>query len=63
MKLYTIGFTRKSAEEFFNILRHNNVKKVIDVRLNNTSQLAGFTKGKDLEFFLQELGGIKYREY
>lgn len=60
MKLYTIGFTKKSAEEFFNLLRSNNVKHLIDVRLNNTSQLAGFSKGNDLGFFLKEICGIGY---
>ena len=49
--LYTIGFTKKSAEQFFDLLRDNGVKQLVDVRINNTSQLAGFAKGKDLEFF------------
>lgn len=60
MKLYTIGFTKKSAEEFFYILKKNNVKKILDIRLNNSSQLAGFTKGNDLNYFLKEICGIKY---
>ena len=51
--LYTIGFTKKSAELFFNLLRDNNVKKLVDVRISNSSQLAGFAKGKDLEFFVK----------
>lgn len=50
--LYTIGFTRKSAEEFFHILKHNKIELVADVRLNNRGQLAGFTKEKDFIFFL-----------
>lgn len=60
MKLYTIGFTKKSASAFFGLLRDANVRKVADVRLNNTSQLAGFSKRDDLAFFLRELGGIEY---
>lgn len=51
MKLYTIGFTQKNARTFFNLLRDNNVKTVVDIRLNNTSQLAAFAKGEDLKFF------------
>lgn len=60
MKIYTLGFTKKSAAEFFKILRENKIEQIIDVRLNNTSQLAGFTKKKDLEYFLHELGPIEY---
>lgn len=51
MKLYTIGFTQKNARTFFNLVRDNNVKTVVDIRLNNTSQLAAFAKGEDLKFF------------
>ncbi len=58
--LYTIGFAKKSAEEFFEILEHSQVKTLIDVRLNNVSQLAGFTKKNDLKYFLNELCGIEY---
>lgn len=58
--IYTIGFTKKSAETFFNFLRHSNVKTLIDVRLNNVSQLAGFAKRDDLKFFLNELCGADY---
>ncbi|HKK07585.1 MAG TPA: DUF488 domain-containing protein [Gemmatimonadota bacterium] len=58
--LYTIGFTKKSAETFFGLLREAGVRRVIDVRLNNTSQLAAFAKKDDLAFFLGELGGIEY---
>ena len=60
MKVYTIGFTQKSAKQFFDLLRQANVKRVVDVRLNNTGQLAGFAKKDDLVFFLRELGGIDY---
>lgn len=58
--LFTIGFAKKTAREFFATLKHNQVKTVIDVRLNNVSQLAGFTKKNDLEFFLKELCDIEY---
>ncbi len=58
--LYTIGFAKKSAEEFFTILKQNQIKTLIDVRLNNVSQLAGFTKKKDLQYFLQEICDIEY---
>jgi len=58
--LYTIGFTKKSAEEFFALLGEAGVKRVLDVRLNNVSQLAGFAKKDDLEFFLREVAGIEY---
>jgi uncharacterized protein (DUF488 family) len=60
IKLYTIGFTEKSAESFFALLRNNGVKKVVDTRINNVSQLAGFAKGADLKFFLGEMGNISY---
>jgi uncharacterized protein (DUF488 family) len=60
MEIYTIGFTKKKAEEFFGALRKAGIKRLIDVRLNNTSQLAGFTKRDDLQFFLKEICGIDY---
>lgn len=47
----TIGFTKKTAEEFFGLIRESGAKRVVDVRLNNVSQLAGFAKKKDLQFF------------
>lgn len=59
-KIYTIGFTKKSAETFFTILIDKGVSKIIDVRLNNVSQLAGFTKMNDLKYFLKSIGGIEY---
>ncbi len=59
-KLYTIGFTKKKAEDFFEILKSNNIEKIIDIRLNNTSQLAGFSKYPDIEFFLNEILNVKY---
>jgi uncharacterized protein (DUF488 family) len=60
MKLYTIGFTKKSAEQFFEGLRSSGTKRVVDVRLNNVSQLAGFTKKADLAYFLDKVCGIGY---
>lgn len=60
MKIYTIGFTQKNAEEFFHLLRKADLKRVVDVRLNNSGQLAGFAKQQDLKFFLRELCGIDY---
>ena len=59
-KIFTIGFTRKTAEEFFGLLEDNGVTKVIDVRLNNTSQILGFTKWYDLKYFLHKILGAEY---
>jgi len=58
--IYTTGFTKKTAAEFFGALRRAGIKRLIDVRLNNTSQLAGFAKQQDLPFFLHELCGAEY---
>ena len=60
MNIYTIGFTRKGAEEFFGTLRSAGIKNVIDIRLQNTSQLAGFTKKEDLPYFLAEILAADY---
>jgi uncharacterized protein (DUF488 family) len=60
VEIYTIGFTKKNAKEFFSALRGAGIRRLIDVRLNNTSQLAGFAKRDDLEFFLRELCGAEY---
>lgn len=60
IRLYTIGFTKKSAESFFTKLCTAGVKRIIDVRLNNVSQLAGFTKKDDLPYFLRVICGIEY---
>lgn len=60
MRLFTIGFTRKSAEQFFTTLKKAGVERVLDVRLNNTSQLAGFSKRDDLRYFLKATGGMEY---
>ena len=59
--LYTIGFTKKSAEQFFELLKKHQVKTLVDVRISNSSQLAGFAKGSDLTYFLKQIGGISYR--
>lgn len=59
-KLYTIGFTKKNAETFFGLLQQANVRTVLDIRLNNTSQLAGFAKRDDLRFFLKTLCQCDY---
>jgi uncharacterized protein (DUF488 family) len=60
VKLFTIGFTQKSAQQFFDTLIKSGVRRIIDTRLNNVSQLAGFTKRSDLEYFLQRIGDIQY---
>lgn len=60
MEIYTIGFTQKSAQEFFEKIKNKNIELLLDIRLNNTSQLAGFAKGKDLEYFLKEICNCEY---
>jgi uncharacterized protein (DUF488 family) len=60
MKLYTIGFTKKDARTFFGLLIDNNVRTIIDIRIHNLSQLAGFTKKDDLSYFLEKIAGIGY---
>lgn len=60
MKLFTIGFTKKSAESFFNKLQHSGVRRIVDIRLNNVSQLAGFAKRDDLRYFLKTICNIDY---
>ena len=60
IQIYTIGFTQKTAQAFFSKLRDAGVRRIVDVRLNNTSQLAGFSKRDDLVFFLREIAGIEY---
>lgn len=57
----TIGFTKTDAKRFFDRLVSSDVKVLFDVRLNNTSQLAGFAKANDLAYFLEKIGGIKYK--
>jgi uncharacterized protein (DUF488 family) len=58
--LYTIGFTKKSLEDFINILKNNKITKIIDIRLNRNSQLSGFAKEQDLKYILEKLLNIKY---
>lgn len=60
MKIYTIGFTQKPASRFFGVLKASGAKRLVDVRLNNRSQLAGFAKKDDLAYFLEEICGIGY---
>ena len=60
MEIFTIGFGQKTAEQFFGSLKAAGIRRLIDVRLNNVSQLAGFTKKDDLPWFLRELCGIEY---
>ena len=61
--IYTIGFTQKNARQFFELLKKSGANKIIDVRLNNFSQLAGFTKHEDLVFFLESILNWKYAHY
>ncbi|NUQ61531.1 MAG: DUF488 domain-containing protein [Pirellulales bacterium] len=60
MRLFTIGFTGKSAKEFFETLQRAGVRRLVDICLKNVSQLAGFTKKKDLEYFLRAIANIDY---
>lgn len=60
-KLFTIGFTKKTAQSFFTLIKSNDIKCVIDIRLSNESQLAGFSKRIDLEYFLREICDCGYR--
>jgi uncharacterized protein (DUF488 family) len=61
MEICSIGFTQKTAEQFFTLLRRAGIRRLLDVRLNNVSQLAGFTKREDLQFFLKEICRADYR--
>lgn len=61
MKIYTIGFTQKRAETFFNLLKQNNIERVVDIRVNPNGQLSGFTQKSDLPYFLTKLAdGCRY---
>ena len=62
MTIYTIGFTKKSAKEFFEALRRSGARHLLDIRLHNTSQLAGFTKRDDLRYFLRQIVNMEYHE-
>jgi uncharacterized protein (DUF488 family) len=59
MKIYTIGFTKKTLEDFITRLKKNGIQRVVDIRLNDTSQLSGFAKSPDLAFILKQFG-IEY---
>ena len=61
MEIYSIGFTQRSAEDFFNTLKKTGIRRLHDVRLNNTSQLAAFAKKDDLSYFLQAICGAEYQ--
>jgi uncharacterized protein (DUF488 family) len=61
MNIYTIGFTKKKARQFFALLQSSGATTLVDTRLNNVSQLAGFTKRDDLAYFVRELCDMKYR--
>lgn len=60
MTIYTIGFTKKSAEQFFELLRDSGARRIVDIRLNNVSQLAGFSKKNDLAYFAKAICGMDY---
>lgn len=61
MQIYTMGFTQKNAQEFFEKIEKAGIEILIDVRLNNHSQLAGFTKEKDLSYFLKRICNCEYK--
>ena len=60
MRLFTIGFTKKSAQTFFSKLKESGARRIVDVRLNNVSQLAGFAKKNDLQYFLRQICDMEY---
>jgi len=60
VEVYSIGFTKKTAKQFFGILKGAGILRLLDVRLNNVSQLAGFSKREDLQYFLREICGAEY---
>jgi uncharacterized protein (DUF488 family) len=60
MEVYTIGFTKKTAAQFFESLKNAGIKRLIDVRLNNSSQLAAFAKKDDLAYFLNAICAADY---
>jgi uncharacterized protein (DUF488 family) len=61
VEIYSIGFTQKTAEQFFGLLKSAGIRRLVDVRLNNVSQLAGFSKREDLQYFLREICCAEYR--
>lgn len=60
MEIFTAGFTKRTARDFFESLKHHRIEQLVDVRVNNRSQLAGFTKSDDLEYFLDEIAAASY---
>lgn len=62
-KIFTIGFTGKSASKFFELLENNGVTKIIDTRISNSSQLSGFAKGSDLRYFAKKISNISYEHH
>lgn len=62
MNLYTIGFAQKTAKEFFELLKKNNVKRLLDIRESNSNIYAGFTMKQNLPYFLEQICGITYHE-
>jgi uncharacterized protein (DUF488 family) len=60
VEIFTIGFTRTTAENFFQRLKMHRIERLLDVRLSNRSQLSGFAKRDDLSYFLRELAGAEY---
>jgi uncharacterized protein (DUF488 family) len=60
VEVFSIGFTKKSAQDFFGILKQHKIRRLLDVRLNNVSQLAGFAKKDDLRFFLRDICSATY---
>lgn len=63
LKVFTIGFTQKSAEKFFGLLKSAGIRTLIDTRLNNTGQLSGFAKKDDLAYFCGQIAGVKYEHW
>lgn len=61
MEIFTVGFTQKSAAQFFTTIKEAGIRQLLDVRLNNVSQLAGFSKRDDLAYFLREICGASYQ--
>ena len=60
MEIYSVGFTKKTAEQFFSLLKSAGIRRLLDVRLNNVSQLAGFSKRDDLQYFLKQICAAEY---
>jgi len=63
MKIFTIGFTKKSAATFFGLLQMHNMDALLDIRLKPNSQLAGYAKQRDLKYFLKEICAAEYQHH